>query len=217
MTTTLPSGATYRIDSCEWYENPRDDYDHFAVLACRNDHRHLQLGDKDHEFDLGEFANADEIRQDLIVTESAIEASILPLYLMDHSGLTLRIGHGFGDVDPQGWDWAFIGFVYTTPDLMAQAWGDTPWTDEDAEGLARAEATEYGQYLSGDIYSYVASDSTGTLTDSCGGLYGYDNAVSEAAAAAEALERQARADAAERAARLDAEVDAWATLCGSLA
>jgi hypothetical protein len=151
-------------------ESPRE-WDNLGVMTCF--HGRYNLGD---ETDLRSamFNGWDELREHLEKEEGALH--ILPLFLMDHSGLTMSTG-SFGCP----WDSGQVGFIYTTAEKMKEM-----GTDEDnIEACLKAEVETYSQYLSGDVWGYVLYElKTCDLghvhkeeTDSCWGFYGVDAAV----------------------------------------
>jgi len=105
----------------------------------------------------------------------------LPIYLYDHSGITIRTSR-FSCT----WDTLCVGIIYVKrselPDL-AQQWGHTPWTDEQVLDILKSEIDTLDQYLTGEVYRYCIEDADGNELDSCGGIYGLEDAKSEAKAA----------------------------------
>ena len=69
-------------------------------------HKRYSLGDK-HSIDNSQFEDWDEVEEYLIKEEKAIV--ILPLYLYDHSGITISTAPFSCN-----WDSGQIGFIYTT-------------------------------------------------------------------------------------------------------
>jgi hypothetical protein len=109
---------------------------------------------------------------------------VLPLYLLDHSGLAMRVGRSFADVDPGEWDSGLIGFIFDT-DKGRDETGVEP---EDVEQALRSEVEEYDRWLQGDVWSYVIErlvtcshgDEHAEIVDSCGGYIGHEYAEQEA-------------------------------------
>jgi hypothetical protein len=108
-------------------------------------------------------------------------AVILPLYLYDHSGITVSVG-AFGC----SWDSGQVGWIYVTKDKLAEEWdGDVA----KAESYLKGEVETYDQFLTGDIYGFEIweheegeSPDTGEDVDCCWGFYGSDpfkNGMSE--------------------------------------
>lgn len=110
------------------------------------------------------------------------QAIYTPLYMMDHSGLTLDTDEiRFRSIDGYGWDWGFVGFLAVSADdarrqMMVQRL--TKRVREDVLLALFKEVETLNQYLSGDIW-YITVNKDGEMLDSCGGFYGYDYAVEE--------------------------------------
>jgi hypothetical protein len=88
---------------------------------------------------------------------------ILPLYLYDHSGLTMGICP-FSCIFDSGQ----VGYIYCKK-------------GEGTEENLQAEVKTYSQYLEGDVYGFVVEEND-EVVDSCYGFYGSDpreNGMSE--------------------------------------
>ena len=129
-------------------DNPMDprEWDNVGTMVCF--HKRYQLGDKT-DFKSEDYESWEEVR-------TAIEENngihIYPLFLYDHSGISIRIGSWDGRAPHAEWDSGQIGFIYTTKSAL-EAYGIT---DEAAaiEGLQH-EVEEYDRYLRGDVYGYL--------------------------------------------------------------
>lgn len=156
-------------------ESPRE-WDNPGIMVCW--HSRYLLGDIQPE------ENAHQYR-----TQYMRGAILLPLYLLDHSGITMRVTP-FGDQ----WDSGQVGWIYMTPERVSKE----GLTEEQALARLRSEVEVYDQYLRGDIYEFVVEsrprevyDIEGNrlyvevawdIEDSCGGFYGRDpfkNGMSE--------------------------------------
>jgi hypothetical protein len=133
----------------------------------------------------------DEARKDAI--SKALDAAylMLPLYLMDHSGISMSTG-SFGDP----WDSGQVGWIWMTRRTAIENWGKAKLTKavrtQALESL-KSEVEVYDQYLTGDVYGYVIEDEDGTEVDSCWGFFGLDCCRTEAVDAADShLAREAR-------------------------
>jgi len=106
-----------------------------------------------------------------IVSENVV---MLPLALLDHSGITMWVGSGPSVADPGGWDSGQVGWIYCTLDKAIENWGlpkDSTWettmkdwnkegedTGEDItlkEATARVlegEVKEFEAYITGEVY-----------------------------------------------------------------
>lgn len=157
-------------------ESPRTAYDNLATLACW--HRRMDLGDERIEG----MAEA-ELRER--ATEDGEELlALLPLYLYDHSGITMSTSP-FGD----RWDSGQVGWAYVTKSSAEKLGCVGP--EWDADRYLKAIVGEVGTYdmfLRGDMYGYVVEDEDGEEVDSCWGFYGLDDVRMEAKEAASAAE-----------------------------
>jgi hypothetical protein len=160
-------------------------------------HRRYDLGDK-HDLKHDDFEGWKEMSEYLIKEERA--AIILPLYLYDHSGISMRVGSWVGHAQHAEWDSGQVGWIYMTKEDAVSNWGKGRFTKkvrEKAEACLRSEVTEYDQYISGQVYGYVVEDEQGYVDEeSCWGFFGYEYCVEEAKSAADwmATEKQEAMD-----------------------
>lgn len=139
--------------------NPRKEYDHLGTMLyvyCR-----YILGDK-------------SVDQEAIEeVENDPDNICLPVYAYIHGGVTVSTGV-FGD----RFDSGKCGIIY-----MSRETAKKNWPGEDYEQRAidclKAEVSEFDQYLRGDVYGYVVTDTSGH-EDSCWGFFGVE-AAKEAA------------------------------------
>jgi hypothetical protein len=81
---------------------------------------------------------------------------ILPLYLYDHSGITMRCSPFSCP-----WDSGQVGFIYCSMDKAREEWGggNPAATDEEVRAAAikclTGEVKTYDSYLTGDVWGYV--------------------------------------------------------------
>ena len=97
---------------------------------------------------------------------------VLPLYLYDHSGISMRTG-AFGC----RWDSGQVGWIICDKETIEREFnGD--W--DLAEKCLIAEVETYDQYLTGNVYGFIVEerdeddDSDWEHVDSCRGFYGSD-------------------------------------------
>lgn len=172
------NGLVIRIFQDTDPQNPRTDCDNFGTMVCF--HRKYSLGDKNCGF-----RNLD----DAVEFEKSMRAQpakgvLLPLFMMDHSGLTINT-EGFRAMDPQGFDWGKIGFIYVDAKKMKAEGVDA----DQARRNLQAEVDTYNKFVGGDVYGYVIETPTGEEIDSCWGFYGMDSVE---AAVAEVLEARSK-------------------------
>lgn len=177
-------------------------------------HRRYELGDRTVSDDEGRAMSRGGFpllaRYLSVVHDAAI---VLPLSLLDHSGLTMWIGRGAHIADPGGWDSGTVGFIWVTRARVKEEYGDRADALETAEHCLRAEVSTFDNYLRGTVAGFIIKDKDGEHLDSCWGYYpdeakgsddGFDFLRDEVKGIAEGL-AQARRDKAA------AEVRAWAS------
>ena len=146
--------------------NPRE-WDSFTRMVCF--HRDYILGD-DTELKSRMFSNWEEVKQHLIKEEGA--KVIMPLYLLDHSGLSISL-YPFSCP----WDSKQVGFIFISADMMKTH----KLTEKRAKEIIKADVKVYDQYLIGDVYFYnlyeeekcnCCGNVSKNLLDSVGGFFG---------------------------------------------
>jgi hypothetical protein len=105
------------------------------------------------------------------LTQERGASVILPLGLIDHSGISMYVGHGAHPHDPGGWDSGQVGVIFDTTETRKEC-GLQDAGREEIEKALRAEVQVYAQYLRGEVYSYCVTDPDGEHIDSCHGLLG---------------------------------------------
>ena len=177
-------GYTIKIESVDYPPNPREDWDNLGHMVCW--HRRYDLGDK-HNFD------SPEDFQEYIKNNKCV---VLPLFLYDHSGITMST-RSFSCP----WDSGQVGYIYLTykeirkemarpknkngqlnPDLKTIK-HITKKDIERAKALLESEVKVYDSYLRGEVFGWVISNEIEDHIDSCWGYYGtgeIEHMVSEA-------------------------------------
>lgn len=180
----------YRIeihyDHDSQHADPRD-ADNLGVLFAP--HRSYTLGDANHpsdEYDQAsrafehftEYGNRGGIRAFERWLKVYLGASVvLPLGLIDHSGISMYVGGGAHAMDPGGWDSGTIGVIFDTTSTREA----TGAPIEDIERQLIAEVEEYDLYLTGQVYGFVIYDPDGDDTnESCWGFLGEKYVIEEA-------------------------------------
>jgi hypothetical protein len=165
--------------------NPRTAFDNLGKMICF--HKRYNLGDE-HNIDPSDFNGWDEMAAHITQAHSAV--IILPLYLYDHSGITLQ-------TTPFScpWDSGQVGFIYLDREtILREAPGSpkiiTPAAKKWAVHSLLSEVKVYDQYLTGDIWGYVIKDEDGETVDSCWGYYGEDYCWSEGETVLASLTKQ---------------------------
>lgn len=117
-------------------------------------------------FDSPAYERAVDERLLRVISEKYI---MLPLYLYDHSGLTMNTT-GFSCQ----WDSGQVGWIYASKEDALKEFGGksfTASTRQKAEARLRSEVEVYDTYLSGECYGYELYKN-GELEDSCWGFIG---------------------------------------------
>lgn len=155
--------------------NPRE-WDNLGTMAAF--HNRYTLGDKDHGIRTEDFGGWAEMEKYI---EKELDAPvILPLYLYDHSGITMAT-KPFGDP----WDSGQVGFIFVTREKLKKEYGSvTKKTLAQAAKALEQEVATYDDYLTGQVYAYVIEDADGNVVDSLSDIYGLEYAREEARAAA---------------------------------
>lgn len=157
--------------------NPHEDAT-LGIIACA--HKRYNLSDKGAEISSQDFTSWDAVEKYLIRDCGAVV--ILPLWLYDHSGISISTRSFYGRAQHAQWDSGRVGFIYATRDTIRCMQGWKKLTKErraKIEEYLRGEIDIYDQYLTGDVYGYsVAVD--GEVVDSCWGFFGEEFAKEEA-------------------------------------
>lgn len=151
--------------------DPRE-WDNLGTMVCF--HSRYNLGDK-HDFsDPDEFLEwVKDIGLDKII--------ILPLYLYDHSGITMSTG-SFSCP----WDSGQVGWIYIEKSKVRKEYNWKKLTQARIEKIKTyltEEVKEYDNYITGSVYGFKIDgpDLKGQLDediDSCWGFFGYDHEAS---------------------------------------
>ena len=168
-------GLTVRILQDEDCQSPRE-YDNLGTMVCW--HRNYKLGDE-HEFD------SPEDFETFVKDKTNGVAIVLPLYLYDHSGISMSTGRGYPYCDP--WDAGQVGYIYITRDKMKAEYSVKRIGKkliERVTGYLRGEVEEYDRFIMGECYGYIVEDAEGNDLDSCWGFIGADWVKGEATRAA---------------------------------
>lgn len=145
--------------------NPRTDFDNFGTMVCW--HRRYELGDDQPSSSPSDYENS--LPKDVIK---------LPLYLYDHSGITMK-------TTPFScpWDSGQVGFIFVTLENVRKEFGVKRVSKNirtKCEDILRSEVATYDSYISGDVWIVAEKAASGIVLYACGGFYGYDSAKEEA-------------------------------------
>ena len=145
--------------------NPRG-WDNMTKMVCF--HSRYDLGDK-HNYDFDDYSGWDEMKKAIIANEDV--AIIEPLYMYDHSGLTIS-------TTPFScpWDSGQIGWVFITKKTIRKELNVKRITKKVLERAAnnlKAEVEVYDQYIRGEVYGFeVERNGADEIEDSCYGFFG---------------------------------------------
>lgn len=169
----LGDGRFLRICREVYPDDPRS-WDNLGTMVCW--HRRYTLGDE-HDYKTPE-AFLEFIRR------NAPRSVILPVFLYDHSGITVSTVPFTCRFDS-----GQVGFIYVTPDRIREEYGASRISAglrKRVEDILRAEVETYDQYLRGDVYGFVLEKETVCdvcqiksvdQEDSCWGFFGDDITV----------------------------------------
>jgi hypothetical protein len=179
-------GYTIKIYCDENAESPRE-WDNIGNMLCFHnryklgDEQALELWSETKECKLKDIHNYcdswDEIEEILRKDFNAIV--ILPLYLYDHSGITIK-------TSPFGcrWDSGQVGFIFVPKDRILKEFNAKRLTKSilfKAEEILNSEIKIYDDYIHGEIYGYKIIDKHGEEIDSHWGYIGdYNGHLMEA-------------------------------------
>jgi len=152
-------GYKINIYSDENCESPRE-WDNLGKMICF--HPNYNLGDKH------SFASPEDFKESLTGNEV-----ILPLYLYDHSGITMNTT-GFSC----NWDSGKVGWIYADLEQlqkMGHTWKKfTAKRKEQVVEWLKSDVKIYDDYLTGATYGYMIEDLEGNEEGGCWGFYGDD-------------------------------------------
>ena len=165
----------YKVETIHDTEpfDPRDD-DNLGTMICF--HNRYVLGDK-HDYLSSDYDGWEEMESDIIKKENV--AVILPLYLYNHSGITIA-------TTPFScpWDSGQVGFIIISKEKVRHEFSMKRISKQmlgKIKGYLESEVKLYDQYLIGDAFGYRITDTeTDVEVDSCWGYFGEDHCMEEA-------------------------------------
>lgn len=207
------NGWTATLHQDEGCSNPREDCSGYGIFVGFK-HRHYTIGDEQINPAMQSFdcpvcrgsaecercdgrgwvnATSNDELQELVAVKYGGDNGtrmIVPVGMIDHSGVSYYLGGGSSPFDPGGWDSGTCGFLIYTNDMLRE-WGQPEdWPNHEILKSMSAEIAGYSAWANGECYGYTITDPNGDeVDDSCWGLIGYDYAEGEA--------KRALADCAE--------------------
>ena len=138
------------------------EWDNVGIMVCS--HKRYNLGDE-HDIAFDDFSSWDEVEAHLREDYDAIE--VLPLYLYDHSGITMNTT-GFSCP----WDSGQVGLIYTNKEQMDYIGLSSDTPSERIREILDGEVVTYDMYLRGEVYGFEVETADGEFIDACSGFYG---------------------------------------------
>ena len=165
--TTTFGDYTIRVRQDDMAESPRE-WCNLGTMVYW--HRNYVLGDVD--------GNRQYESPEAFLKEMEEEnAILLPLYLYDHSGITMSTGPFSCP-----WDSGQVGWIYVRLDTVRAEYGwkrITKERREKIEGYLRGEVETFDKFIRGDVYGFAITredeDGEEVDIDSCWGFFGYDD------------------------------------------
>lgn len=165
----LPGNRVLKIENDYNAESPRDMGNYLGTMVCLHPRYIFHFADY-----VGRGIGA--LLNDIKRNHKPL--AILPLYLLDHSGLSMRTSD-FGDL----LDSDCVGFIYITRKDKEKLWGKTRLTKKQMLDILESEVKEYDAYLRGHTYGFTIEKievcdlgyEHRTCEDSCWGFFGEDH------------------------------------------
>lgn len=141
--------------------NPRIDYDNITTIV----HWHSR-------YDFGTRIEAGTTLEQLVANKAELEGdpifAILPLYLYDHSGISISVV----PFSSCSFDSGQVGWVFMTQSLSHRL-GVEGWSKEECEEAIRDDVETYNSFLTGEVFGYqVIGEEEGEVLESCWGFIG---------------------------------------------
>ncbi len=158
--------------------NPRTEWDNITTMLCF--HKRYDLGDKN-PYKSSDFDSWEEMKQQIEQDHKVL--MIKPLYLYDHSGITISTSSFSCQ-----WDSGQVGWVFIDEKKLQYITGDSSGHNEtNLEEIIDSDVKTYDQYITGEVYRYelyeIETCSLGcehkTMIESCGSYYSEEECESE--------------------------------------
>jgi hypothetical protein len=161
---------TVKVDYENCPESPRE-WDNLGKMVCF--HKRYSLGDK-HNYNPNDYESFEELKKDILKNEKV--GVILPLYLYDHSGISISTS-SFSCP----WDSGQIGFIYTTREEILKNFRGKILTQKlktSVEQILEKEVETYTKYIEGEVYSFEVLKDDERI-EYCGGYYDSNECMKE--------------------------------------
>ena len=164
-------GLTYKVYLDKYPISPREN-DNLGTMICF--HKRYKIGDC-HGYVHSNYNSWDELEKEII--KDLKGAIILPLYLYDHSGLTIS-------TKPFScpWDSGKVGFILVSLEKIRSEFS---WKYVNKKRIEKIlsylnlEVEEYNSYLTGEVYAWTTYDKDGNEAESCCGYYSKEHAIED--------------------------------------
>ena len=126
-------------------DNPRS-WDNLGKMVCF--HRRYDLGDK-HDYNHNDYNGWEEMKNAIIKEEDV--CVILPLYLYDHSGITMS-----SSPFSCRWDSGQVGWYFVSKKKVREGYGVKKITQsliDKVTEVLESEVKTYDMYLTGELYA----------------------------------------------------------------
>jgi len=145
INTYKKGNQTLKIYQDDLSDNNRSDWDNLGTITAF--HKKYNLSDEDGKLNSDEFNSFDELKTYLIEDKKAL--NIMPLYLFDHSGLSIST-----TPFTCRWDSGQIGFIYTTKEQIKLMGVDK----KDINKQLIQEIKTYDEILKGEVYGFTLTE-----------------------------------------------------------
>jgi len=169
--------------------NPRTDWDNITTMICF--HKRYDLGDKT-DYKSSNFDSWVELKEQI---ESDYKVLMIkPLYMYDHSGITIS-------TSPFGcnWDSGQIGWIFIDEKQLQYITGDSSGHNEtNLEEIIDSDVKTYDNYITGEVYQYTIYEietcnlghTHKNVVESCGGYFGEEECENEGKSVLQHLEKE---------------------------
>lgn len=166
-----------RIVDCNYKSYNISDLEDFEIEEEIEDAKHEMLLD----FINNEIENTMGVSELLEVVQSIESIVLLPLYLYDHSGITMNTT-GFSC----SWDSGQVGWIYNSIEAYKKETGNDHYTKEKIKEDFTSQVEMYDKYIRGTMLWYIVEkenkcDCCGNVEyeelDSCGGFFDSESLI----------------------------------------
>ena len=147
--------------------NPRTEWDNLGTIG--HWHRRYNVG----EVNLGREHDSRESIEHFMQAVEKKGGVVLPIAMLDHSGITIWVGNKPHWSDSAGWDSGQVGYIWVEGSKIRQEYSVKRITKQikaKVEEVLKSEVATFDAYLKGDAVGFVVSKDDEEL-DSCWGFY----------------------------------------------